>query len=116
MRAVLARYTWLPETPALSSRSDRRLAKLLFARGVSLLVVEAALLLASARRALREPWLAPLPAVRAAAYYLPVIEEVLATPRAPDLDYLTCLLRRLRPLAELKAARLRHRKQYGAAQ
>jgi hypothetical protein len=72
------------------------------------LAVEAALLLAGTRRALREPWLAPLPRVRSFHYYVPVISEILENPRPPDLDYLTCLLRRLRPLAELKLARLQH--------
>ena len=115
VRAVLARYLWLPDTPSQSSRHDRRLARSLYERGVPLLVVEAALLLAATRRALREPWLAPLPPVRSAHYYLPVVAEVLANPREPDLDYLTCLLRRLRPLAELKQARLRHEALYGSS-
>jgi hypothetical protein len=113
VRAVLARYLWLPDTPSQSSRHDRRLACALFARGVPLLVVEAALLLATTRRVLREPWLAPLPRVRSAYYYLPVVAEILDNPRTPDLDYLGCLLRRLRPLAELKFARLRHHQQSG---
>lgn len=113
VRAVLARYLWLPDTPSQSSRHDRRLAHSLYERGVPLLVVEAALLLAGTRRALREPWLAPLPRVRSASYYLPVVAEVLGNRRKPDLDYLTCLLRRLRPLAELKQARLRHEARYG---
>jgi len=111
---VLARYVWLPDTPTVSSRYDRRLAATLFVRGVELIVVEAALLLADARRALREPWLAPLPQVRSFAYFQPTIAEVLDNPRPPDLEYLTCLLRRLRPLAELKLARLRHGEQYGS--
>jgi hypothetical protein len=113
VRAVLARYVWLPDTPCVASRYDRQLARLLFERGVELLAVEAGLLLVGARRALREPWLAPLPQVRSFAYYQPTIAEVLDNPRPPDLDYLTCLLRRLRPLAELKLARLRHRERYG---
>ena len=113
VRAVLARYVWLPDTPAVASRYDRRLASSLFERGVELLVVEAALLLVGTRRALREPWLAPLPQVRSFAYYQPTIAEVLDNPRPPDLDYLTCLLRRLRPLAELKLARLPNRELYG---
>jgi hypothetical protein len=116
VRAVLARYLWLPDTPAVASRYDRRLASSLFERGVELLVVEAALLLVGARRALREPWLAPLPQVRSFAYYQPTIAEVLDNPRPPDLDYLTCLLRRLRPLAELKLARLRHRELHGKSE
>lgn len=113
VRAVLARYLWLPDTPSQSSRHDRHLARSLYERGVPLLVVEAALLLAATRRALREPWLKPLPRVRSAHYYLPVVAEVLGNPREPDLEYLTYLLRRLRPLAELKQARLRHAMRYG---
>lgn len=113
IRAVLGRYLWLPDTPDETSRHDRRLAGTLFERGVALLAVEAALLLGATRRALREPWLGPLPRVRSLHYYLPVIAEVLENPREPDLDYLTCLLRRLRPLAELKAARLAHEASYG---
>jgi hypothetical protein len=113
VRAVLARYLWLPDTPSQSSRHDHRLARSLHQRGVPLLVVEAALLLAATRRALREPWLEPLPRVRSAHYYLPVVAEVLDNPREPDVDYLSYLLRRLRPLAELKLARLRHRELYG---
>jgi hypothetical protein len=116
VRAVLARYLWLPDTPAVASRYDRRLASALFERGVELLVVEAALLLVAARRALREPWLAPLPQVRSFAYYQPTIAELLGSSRPPDLDYLTCLLRRLRPLAELKLARLRHRERHGSTE
>jgi hypothetical protein len=108
VQAVLARYLWLPETPNQTSRHDRRLARTLFERSVPLIVIEAALLLGAARRALREPWLAPLPRIRAMHYFLPVIQEVLDNPREPDHEYLICLLRRLRPLAELKAARLRH--------
>lgn len=116
VRAVLARYLWLPDTPSQSSRHDRRLAQSLFERGVPLLVVEAALLLATTRRVMREPWLAPLPRVRSAHYYLPVVAEILDMPGEPDLDYLTCLLRRLRPLAELKQARLHHEALYGQAE
>jgi hypothetical protein len=107
VRAVLARYLWLPDTPTRTSRYDRRLATALHERGVELICVEAALLLADTRRVLREPWLVPLPQVRSLAYFQPSIAEVLANRRPPDIDYLTCLLRRLRPLAEAKLARQR---------
>lgn len=113
VRAVLDRYVWLPDTPARTSRYDRRLAATWFAHDVELIVVEAALLLAGTRRALREPWLAPLPQVRSLAYFQGALAEILDNPRPPDLDYLICLLRRLRPLAELKLARLRHQERYG---
>jgi hypothetical protein len=69
VRGVLGRYLWLPGTPGWASRHDRRLAQVLFERGVALLCVEAALLLGAARRALREPWLAPLPRVRSLYYH-----------------------------------------------
>jgi hypothetical protein len=114
VRGVLARYMWLPDTPVRTSRHDRRLAISWFEREVGLFMVEAALLLASARRALRESWLAPLPQIRSLAYFQGAVAEVLDNPRPPDLEYLTCLLRRLRPLAELKLARLRHRELYGS--
>lgn len=114
VRGVLARYVWLPDTPVRTSRYDRRLASSWFERDVGLLVVEAALLLASARRALRESWLAPLPQIRSLAYFQGAVAEVLDNPRPPDLEYLTCLLRRLRPLAELKLARLRQHERHGS--
>jgi len=116
VEAVLGRYLWLPETPSVTSRHDRRLARTLFERGVPLIVVEAALLLGAARRALREPYLAPLPRIRALAYFVPVVVELLDNPRDPDREYLLCLLRRLRPLAEVKAARLRHQALYRDAE
>lgn len=115
VRAVRARYLWLPDTPSVTSRHDHRFAKWLYGLGVDLFVVEAALLVAAARRALREPERPPLPSVRALAYFGPVIAEILASSRPPDLDYLVCLLRRLRPLAELKLAGLRHQADYGDA-
>jgi len=114
VRGVLARYVWLPDTPVRTSRYDRRLVSSWFERDVGLLMVEAALLLASARRALRESWLVPLPQVRSLAYFQGALAEVLDNPRPPDLEYLTYLLRRLRPLAELKLARLRQRELHGS--
>jgi hypothetical protein len=108
VQAVLSRYLWLPDTPSECSRHDRRLARTWCEQGIPLIVVEAALLLAATRRALREPYLAPLPRVRALHYFAPVVRELLENPKDPDREYLVCLLRRLRPLAELKLARLRH--------
>jgi hypothetical protein len=116
VQAVLGRYLWLPDTPSACSRHDRRLAREWYNKGVPLIVVEAALLLASTRRALREPYLEPLPRIRALHYFAPLVRELLETPRDPDRDYLVCLLRRLRPLAEVKLARLRHEACYGEKQ
>ena len=58
-------------------------------------------LLAAARRALRSPHLCPLSPIRTLHYFLPVIEEVLATP--PDPGYLDYLAGKLHPLAQRKA-------------
>lgn len=116
VQAVLGRYLWLPDTPAVCSRHDRRLARNWYEQGIPLSVIEAALLLAATRRALREPYLAPLPSIRALHYFGPVVRELLDNPRDPDREYLVCLLRRLRPLAELKLARLRHQGRYDEEQ
>ena len=77
-------------------REDRRLAAGLHARGVPLLTVEGAFLLASARRCLRAQDAQPLNPVRSLHYFLPVIEEVLARP-LPDgyAEYLKNKLKRI---------------------
>jgi hypothetical protein len=50
VETLLQLYLQLPETPNRSHRLDRHLALLLYQRQIPLSVVEAALLLASARR------------------------------------------------------------------
>jgi len=47
---------------------------------VSLRVIQEALLLATVRRCLRAPDAAPLAPVRSLHYFIPVIEEIMATP------------------------------------
>jgi hypothetical protein len=108
VQAVLDRYLWLPGTPSQTSRHDRCLALSLYSRGIPLIVVEAALLLGAARRAFRRADQPALPRVRALAYFQPLITEVLEKPNDPDHEYLAYLLGKLRCLAELKAAQLRH--------
>jgi len=59
-------------------RPDRLLAAQLQQRGVPLVAVENALVLATARRLIRPADAVPLATIRSLAYFLPVIGEVLA--------------------------------------
>ncbi len=100
MDAVLERYLWLPMTPARAGRQDRRCARALYAHRVPLKAVEAALLLAAARRMCRPKDAPPLRPIQALHYFLPVIEEVQRTGLEPG--YAEHLRARLRPFAEAK--------------
>lgn len=86
---VLALYQGLRETPARASRLDRRLAANWYAQGIPLTDVEAATVLVAARRGLRPADAPPLGPIRSLHYFVPVLEEVRATPLS--LDYLAYL-------------------------
>ena len=89
IRKVLECYRCAPGTTGYTRQSDRQLANHLYDRMVSASVVEAAIILATARRVLRPPDYPPLAPIRSLHYFLPVIEEITAAPLAPDyLDYL----------------------------
>ena len=92
--AVLTLYVDLPDTPLRASVPDQRQARIWFDRGVTLEVVETALLLACLRRTARPSDVPPLPRIRSLAYFQPVIEELLDHP-APGgyLQYLRLKLR-----------------------
>jgi|SRR5580704_18399237 hypothetical protein len=86
---LLDLYLALPETPLRVSRHDRALALRLFQQRVPACVVEAAFLLASARRLCRPGDAPPLGTIRSLHYFLPVIEEISAQPLPNDyLRYL----------------------------
>lgn len=106
----VARLLWLyrrtPHTRGRVRRADRRLAAALHARSVPLETVQTALLVASARRAFRPAAAPPLAPIASLHYFLPVIEEILASP--PDPGYLEHLRRRLIPLAPELVAPLEH--------
>ena len=89
VQKVLRLYRRLPGRAARPRRADQQLAAALHRRGVSLDIVESALLLAMARRNSRPPDADPLPPVRSLHYFLPVIDK-LTTGSTPDgyLDYL----------------------------
>src|SRR5262245_47226469 len=74
---LLALYLCLPQTPSRLSRQDRKLARELIERKTPPELIEAAMLLAIARRSFRDPSLPPLGLIRSFHYFLPVIDEVL---------------------------------------
>jgi len=96
MDQILELYRHTPGTLGHVRREDRRLARELHDRGVSLCVVEDAFLLATVRRCLRAPDAAPLGPVRSLHYFVPVMEEVMITP-LPDgyADYLKSKLKKI---------------------
>lgn len=84
MTQLLQRYTNTPGTLGHVRQSDRRLARALYERGVSLELVDAALTIATARRTFRPLDTPPLAAIRSLDYFLPVIEELLDQPPNPS--------------------------------
>jgi len=81
---LLEAYRTTPGTCGVIRRPDRVLATQLCERGVPLKVVEDALALAAVRRMIRPDGAPPLLPVRSLAYFLPVIDEVLATDVSAD--------------------------------
>ena len=84
VQKVLDTYRRTPGTTGIVRSADRLLAATLHQRGVSLMAVENALVLAAARRMMRPAGAPPLGAVRSLAYFLPVIEEVLSLSVGPE--------------------------------
>jgi hypothetical protein len=77
IRRVLEAYRKTPGTMGTVRRADRMLAAQLYQRGLSVTVIENALVLAATRRLIRPADAPPLGTIRSLAYFLPVIEEVL---------------------------------------
>jgi hypothetical protein len=104
-QTVLDLYLRLPDTPRRLSRQDLRLVRLLWERQVPLRIVEAAFLLASARRGARRPDAMPLGRIRSLHYFVPVFEELLAQP-VPEsyVAYLRSKVQ-MRPATHAAAAR-----------
>ena len=95
--SVLSLYVDLPDTPLRASTQDQQHAHSWFDRGVSLPIIETALLLASLRRMTRPPDVPRLSRIRSLAYFQPVVEELLENPVADG--YLQYLRHKLRILA-----------------
>jgi hypothetical protein len=103
VKQLLELYRRTPGTLGRVRREDRRLAVELYSRRVSLQTIEAAFLLATARRSLRAPDAAPLAPVRSLAYFVPVIEEVMTTPLPGEYrDYLKHKLRNIQAAHDSK--------------
>jgi hypothetical protein len=98
VRQVLEAYRKTPGTMGTVRRADRLLAAQLYQRGLSLKVIENALVLAATRRLIRPSAAPPLGTIRSLAYFLPVIEEVLASQVSPEyFEYLRYKLARTAP-------------------
>ena len=100
IRQVLEAYRKTPGTMGTVRRADRMLAAQLYQRGVSVTVVENALVLAATRRLIRPAGAPPLAAIRSLAYLLPVIEEV--TELRVSADYFRYLRHRLDDAAPVR--------------
>lgn len=96
IRRVLEAYRKTPGTLGTVRRADRMLAVQLYQRGLSVKVIENALVLAATRRMIRPTEAPPLGTIRSLAYFLPVIEEVLELRVSPDyFQYLRHKLERV---------------------
>jgi hypothetical protein len=84
VQRVLAAYRSTPGTTGTIRRPDRLLAAQLYERGVALMFIENALVLAAARRLIRPVESPPLTTIRSLAYFVPVIEEVSSLRVSPD--------------------------------
>jgi hypothetical protein len=95
VHTVLNAYVAMPETPARWHSSDRQIALELFRRQIPFDVIETAFVLGSARRLARDPKRS-VPPIRCLAYFLSVIDEIIANP--PSRGYIRYLeLTRIRP-------------------
>ena len=112
-RGVIGLYLTLPGVTGRAGRADWALARTLHAEGAAFEIVEAAMLLAVARRAGRDPEAPPLHLVRSLAYFRPVIDELIAQPVTPTyVEYLreiVSTITRPRPARVRKTAFLRDR-------
>ncbi len=93
VRQVLDAYRRTPGTTGTVRHADRMLAVQLYQRGLSVQVIENALVLAAIRRLSRPVDALPLGTIRSLAYFLPVIDEVLKL--RLNADYFDYLRRKL---------------------
>lgn len=94
---VIDLYRRTPGASGFARRADHCLAATLFDRRVPLEIVQAALLLAVARRAQRPNGATPLAPIASLHYFLPIIDELLKT--QPDPGYIRYLRQSLASIA-----------------
>jgi hypothetical protein len=95
VRTLLSAYVAMPETPPRWHSMDLRIALELFRRRIPLDVIRTAFVLGSARRLARDSKRRVGP-IRCLAYFLPIIDEVIAQP--PPRAYIQYLQStRIRP-------------------
>jgi len=97
IKQALDLYRCVPGTLGRVRREDRLLAADLHDRGIALTTLDAAFVLAAARRCFRPPDAYPLSPIRSMHYFMPVIEEILANP--PGAEYLAYLKSKLKKQA-----------------
>jgi hypothetical protein len=105
IKQALELYRCVPGTLGRVRREDRLLAADLHDRGINLSILEAACVLAAARRCFRPPDAHPLAPIRSMHYFLPVIEEILANP--PAAEYLAYLQSKIKQYAAAHTKSLR---------
>jgi hypothetical protein len=101
IKQALEFYCCTPGTLGRVRREDRLLAADLHDRGITLSTLEAAFVLAAARRCFRPPDAHPLAPIRSMHYFMPVIEEILVNP--PGAEYLAYLKSKLKNHAAVVA-------------
>lgn len=106
VKRVINLYRCTPGTSGFARRADRCLAAALYDRCVPLEIVQAALLLAAARRHQRPNDAPPLTPIASFHYFRPVIDELVT--EQPDPGYLRYLRLSLVNLAPLLASALDH--------
>ncbi len=94
VRRVLDSYARTPTCAGRVRREDRRLAHRLFDQRIPLRLVEAALLLAAARRLYRDNENGPLGPIRSLHYFLPLLDEI--RQQAVDPGYFDYIERKVR--------------------
>jgi hypothetical protein len=94
VQQVLDAYTAAHGTRKRARPEDRLLAENLFRQAVPIQQLQTAFLLATARRTLRDPNLAPLEPIASLHYFLPVLDEVQRSNLDPRyIDYVKTRLR-----------------------